>query len=82
MDRQTANRILAAILETVASEESGAPSGVMFAALQASGVSLDDYRELLSIAKAVGLVTEENHVVSITSKGRETVAKIVAHRAA
>ena len=82
MDRTEANRILAAILETVAAEPHGAPSGVMFAALQANGVSLDDYRALLTIAKSVGLVTEESHVVSITDKGRETVSKIQAHRAA
>ena len=80
MDRQTANRLLAAILETVA--EGPAPSGVMFAALQSSGVSLDDYQALIEIAKSVGLVTVAHHEVTITDKGKETVAKIKAHRAA
>ena len=79
MDRQTANRLLAAILETVA--EGPAPSGVMFAALQ-SHVTLDEYQGLIQIAESVGLVTVAHHEVTITAKGREMVAKIKASRAA
>ena len=80
MDRQTANRLLAAILETVAGGP--APSGVMFAALQSSGVTLDEYQGLIQIAESVGLVTVAHHEVTITAKGREMVAKIKASRAA
>ena len=79
MDRQTANVILAAILETVA--EGPAPSGVMYAAMMGR-VTLDDYQALLHIAGTCGLVTVERHEVAITDKGRETVAKIQAARAA
>jgi len=79
MDRQTANVILAAILETVA--EGPAPSGVMYAAMMGR-VTLDDYQGLIRIAESVGLVTVVRHEVAITDKGRETVAKIRAAREA
>ena len=79
MDRQQANVLLACILETVA--EGPAPSGAMFAAMQ-SRVTLDEYQGLIQIAQSVGLVTVASHVVTITDKGRETVSKIQAHRAA
>jgi hypothetical protein len=81
MTRNEANVILAAILETVA-EVNDAPSGHMYAALMGK-VSLDDYNELLGIARNVGLVTvSPAHLVSITDKGRQMVEKIKAHRAA
>lgn len=79
MDRQTANVILAAILETVA--KGPAPSGVMYAAMMGR-VTLDEYQGLIQIAASVGLVAVERHEVTITAKGRETVAKIAAARAA
>ena len=79
MDRQTANAILAAILETVAAGP--APSGVMYAATMGR-VTLDEYQGLIQIAASVGLVTVAHHEVTITDRGRETVAKIKASRAA
>jgi hypothetical protein len=79
MDCQTANALLAAILETVAAGPS--PSGVMYAAMMGRA-TLDDYQGLIRIAESVGLVTVVRHEVTITDKGRETVAKIRAARAA
>ena len=81
MTRKEANVFLAAILEIAAETPGGAPSGPMYAAMMGK-LSLDDYQGLVQIAKECDLVTEEHHVVSITSKGREMVAKIKAARAA
>jgi hypothetical protein len=67
MDRQTANRLLAAILETVA--EGPAPSGVMYAAMQ-SRITLDEYQGLIQIAESVGLVTIAHHEVTIHCQGK------------
>jgi hypothetical protein len=47
MDRQTANALLAAILETVAAGP--APSGVMYAAMMGRA-TLDDYQGLFANA--------------------------------
>jgi hypothetical protein len=81
MNRNEANLYLAAILETVAESAHGAPSGHMYAALMGK-MSLDDYSALLDIASEVGLVkVAPSHLVTITPKGADMVAKIKAHRA-
>jgi hypothetical protein len=53
----------------------------MYAALMGK-MSLDDYSALLDIASEVGLVkVAPSHLVTITPKGADMVAKIKAHRA-
>ena len=42
-------------------------------------IDLPSYQGLLGLAEDAGLVTVESHLVRITAKGRETVAKIEAH---
>ncbi len=80
MTRNECNVFLAAILETVAASPTGAPAGVMYAAL-CGRMDLLDFEGLLTIAKEVGLVTRDaSHVIKITAKGRATVAKIEASR--
>ena len=81
MDKRTANVLVAAILETVAEVEGGCPSGHMYAAMVGK-VELADFEALLGICKSVGLVNvAPSHLVTITPKGREAVAKIKAARA-
>lgn len=82
MNRAELNGYLSVILETVADMGAeGAPSGVMYAAMQ-SRVSLQEYQSVLGIALQGGLVEQTAHLVTITEKGRAIVAKIAAHRAA
>jgi predicted RNA-binding Zn-ribbon protein involved in translation (DUF1610 family) len=89
LTREEANAYLAAILETVAASPDGAPSGVMFAGLSGGRglrgpfpLTAAEYRMLLGLAKAGGLVTERADVVRITDRGRDMVRRIEAHRAA
>lgn len=79
MNRNKANRILAAILETVSEIKGGSPSGVMYAALM-NHCSLDEYQGLLSIAQSVGLVSLEGDLVTLQPKGQAMVEKIRASR--
>lgn len=78
MDRSEANACLCAILETLHEIPEGVPSGHMYAALMGR-TSLEEYEALLEIAKRGGLVDVKSHLVTITSKGRDMVAKIQAH---
>jgi hypothetical protein len=80
MTRNEANAYLAAILETIAELPNGAPSGHLYAALMGR-LELTDYQALVGIAKDAGLVQERGHLLTMTPKGREMVAKITAVRA-
>lgn len=83
MDRKQANVILAVILETVAEASAiGAPEGPMYAAMMGHGVELADFQTLVEFAVSADLVKKSGHLLTITSKGREMVAKIAAARTA
>lgn len=83
MNTNETNAHLAAILETLADAHGGqAPGGTIAAALFASGVNEKDWRGLRSILIAGRLVSPEpNHLLVITERGREMVARIRADRA-
>lgn len=83
MDRKQANVLLAVILETVSEAGAlGAPEGPMYAAMMGL-VELEDFQQLVEIAVSVGLVKRAgSHLLTITEKGREMVAKIAAARTA
>jgi hypothetical protein len=74
MNRQQANIYLATILTTVA-EMGEAPSGHLYAGLMGR-MNLDDYNMLIGICKGGSLMTESNHVLTLTAKGQEMVKKI------
>ena len=78
MTRTEMNVYLAAILTTVAESPDGAPSGVMYAALQ-DQLGLQDYQDLLTICTSTGLCEKSNQLITLTSKGRDMVSKIKAH---
>lgn len=79
MTRQQINAILCVILETLAESSHGVPSGHIYAALMTTGISLDSYQAILEIAQKGGLVVvEKSHLVTITPKGLDIVAKIKA----
>lgn len=82
-NRAELNAYLCVILETVAETgDRGAPSGPMYAALMGR-MDLETYNLIVGIAMKGELVTKDGmHVLTITPKGKETVAKIAAHRAA
>jgi phosphopantetheinyl transferase (holo-ACP synthase) len=81
MTRNEANQYLAVILETVAKAgKSGAPNGYLYAAFNSKGMTLDEYQMLISLAKSGELIEESNHLLTITDKGREMVAKIALKR--
>lgn len=83
MTRTQANQFLAVILETVAESTQGVPSGHLYAALMTAGVTLDQHELLLNVAKTGGLVdVARSHLVTITPKGQEMVAKIKAFKQA
>lgn len=79
LTRQKVNQILAAILETAAEVQGGAPSGVMYAALSGQ-LSLADFNEILAIATDCHLVKVESHLVMIQPKGLQMVSKIQAFK--
>lgn len=79
MTRDQLNVGLATIITSLAETGGEAPAGHIYAALMAH-YTLDDYNDIMSVLKRAGLVTEERHLVTITSAGRELAAKIEAAR--
>lgn len=80
MTRDTMNRYLGAILETIHESPTGAPLVAMFAALQAVNVTLEDFSVLMSLARDAGLVRISNQVAFLEPKGMSMVAQIQAHK--
>jgi hypothetical protein len=78
MTRDQVNRILAAVITTLAEVPDGeAPSGIILAGLMHDGVTSDDWRGLRDILIAGKLVEPKpGHVLAITAKGRELAQKI------
>jgi hypothetical protein len=57
--------IIVAICETVIEAgEQGAPSGVVYAALNSYGISLDLYNAILSTLKDAKLIKESHHLLT------------------
>jgi hypothetical protein len=76
MTRNEANVFLAVILGTVGETSGGVPSGHLYAALMGR-MGLDDYENLIGLAKQAGLVVEaRSHLLTLTPKGRDMVATI------
>lgn len=70
-DRSLGDMLMTAIVETVAETGlTGAPSGVIYAAMMQVGVTLDLYNALISKIKDHGYITESNNVLHATQKGR------------
>ena len=66
-----AQRIGASILESI--EEAGklgAPSGVLYAALQTAGCTLNQYQSILATMTNRGFVVDDEHCLTITSLGK------------
>ena len=67
--------ILEAIEEVCADDGFGAPSGVLYAALMSSGVTLSQYQKIIAKLGREGLITEEDDCLSITGEGRTLLTK-------
>lgn len=76
MTKHQINVALAALLTTLA-DTGEAPEGTLYAAMM-SKYSLDQFNSLVGMLKQAGLVTSAYHLCSITPKGRELAAKIMA----
>lgn len=76
MNRNTLNRYIIAILESLAEAPHGIPSGHLYAAMMAV-MDLDTYQGVLDVIKTAGLVeVARSHLVTLTPKGMEMVVKI------
>ena len=65
----------------VAVGEKGRPSGEVYA-LVMSAVDLSSYHRAIALCAAGGILTEEQHVLRLTEKGRGMLADITASAAA
>jgi predicted transcriptional regulator len=54
----------------------GAPDGIIYAALMAFGATLDQHTKLITTLSDQGLVTNSSHVLRLTGKGRDFLAKL------
>jgi len=54
------------------------PSGHLYAMAMKNGVNLDQHLHVISLLKQSGHITETNHLLSITDKGRALTAKLDA----
>lgn len=72
--------VLTSVLDTIAEQPAGAPSGPMFAACQAQGCTLNQWTSLVNSLMSTGLVTAELDieqipvVFHITDDGRSKLA--------
>lgn len=72
-------RIGLAVLETIAeSGSTGAPGGVIYAALQAQGATYSQFESLMSGMVKTGMVTLEDDCYQITEPGRVFINKLKA----
>jgi hypothetical protein len=62
--------LIAAMLDTVASEPSGAPSGPMYVCWMSQGGSLDGYQTFMSNLVDARLLRHSGHVYHITPAGQ------------
>ena len=79
MDRNTTLICIAAILETL-SEVDGAPETMIWLGLQSQFETLDNYYHVAGIMRDARLIKVSHNYVTITEKGRSTVAKLKATR--
>lgn len=74
-----AQRIGAVVLETIQDAgELGAPSGVIYAALQTQGCTLNQYQSLLAPLVSRGFVVNDDHSLTMTSAGKAFLPKLKA----
>ncbi len=74
---RAAQRIGLAVLESIqAAGELGAPSGVLYAALQQTGCSLSQFQSLMAPLEGRGFVTQENHCFTITKAGEAFINQL------
>ncbi len=84
MTKKLALVAIAAIIETLSEVPEGeAPEGVIYIAMQHLGIDLEDYYRLVGVMTDSGLVDRiSGPQLRITTKGRDTVAKMAAERKA
>ena len=70
MTRNQINVYLASILTTIA-ETDEAPSGIIYSALMANGVTLNEYMQLQTILVSSELCTLSHDVLRLTDRGHE-----------
>jgi predicted methyltransferase len=69
---QVAQRVAIYILESIEmASDTGAPSGVIYAALQTQGCTLSQYQSLMKPMLSLGYIKEQAHSLTITQQGRE-----------
>lgn len=77
LDKETVIRYVAAIVESVNEAGNvGVPSSTVYLAFQQNGVGLDQYNQLIDLASKSGLITNQNHRLAITEKGRSLLIDI------
>lgn len=65
--REDVMRVVSAVVGTISDAgEMGAPSGPIYAALMAHGVSLEQYNRIIDMLKEKNLVRLSNHVLYYT----------------
>ena len=75
MTRDQANTYLAAIITTL--EETGeGKTGIMYAALKAHGLTLDDFLLLQGVMVSGKLATLSNNTLTLTAAGHDMAARI------
>lgn len=66
-----------AVLETIQEAQAdGAPEGVLFAALQTQGCSLNQFQSLLQPLQDRGFIQRDGHILRITSAGNNFTSKL------
>tara|TARA_Y100000310_G_C20273453_1_gene619138 strand:+ start:372 stop:617 length:246 start_codon:yes stop_codon:yes gene_type:complete len=81
MTRNQINVYLASILTTIA-ETDEAPSGIIYSALMANGVTLNEYMQLQTILVSSELCTLSHDVLRLTDRGHELANEINKIKAA
>ena len=72
-----AQKIGLAVLETISETgEQGAPSGVLYAALQAKGASLSQYQSLMAPLVSRKFLVLEHDVYTMTDAGRAFLSRL------
>lgn len=73
---QAVQRIVLAMLETIQESADGAPEGVLFAALQTQGCSLQQFQTLLQPLVERRYVTNEDHLLHVTTEGEAFITTL------
>ena len=74
MDAQQSKRLLLLTILAVIEEAREVPSGLLYSALMAKGMSFATYTDLIGAMKSMKLITESGFLLKITPAGRAILA--------